>query len=193
MIINKEEVRNVDISYMKDKIISHEQKHLDKGAGHTAWHLFFYLTNKMNYIKIAEIGTRNGSSAKMFAQNKTNTVHAYDIAIELVERNNKDNIFDNLTYIWEDLTKDENIHKLLGYDLMFVDINHDGEQEKKMHDYLVKFNYQGLVIHDDIQTDMFPKMRDFWNSIKETKYDLTDIGHHAGTGLVDFSNKVKIV
>ena len=49
---------------------------------------------------------------------------------------------------------------------------------------------------DDIHHQDY-NMSGFWNSIPDKiKYDITEIGHtekNAGTGLIDFSNKVNIL
>ena len=45
---------------------------------------------------------------------------------------------------------------------------------------------------DDIKLNT--GMYDFWNNIEEEKYDLSDIGHETGTGLVNLSDEeVKII
>jgi hypothetical protein len=47
-------------------------------------------------------------------------------------------------------------------------------------------NFKGRLFLDDIHLN--PAMKCFWNSISETKADITDIGHWSGSGLVDFGH-----
>jgi hypothetical protein len=35
-------------------------------------------------------------------------------------------------------------------------------------------------------------MRKWWDEIQEEKYDVSDVAHSSGTGLVNFGNKFKI-
>ena len=56
----------------------------------------------------------------------------------------------------------------------------------------MKESYKGFVLLDDIKLNT--GMYDFWNNIEEEKYDLSDIGHETGTGLVNLSDEeVKII
>jgi hypothetical protein len=67
---------------------------------------------------------------------------------------------------------------------------HNGNMELDMYNYLKKINYKGFVICDDIW--YFKEMRDnFWYKIEdEYRYDLTDIGHWSGTGIVTFNKSI---
>jgi hypothetical protein len=41
-----------------------------------------------------------------------------------------------------------------------------------------------LMVRHDIKLN--ESMVDYWNSVKEEKYDISHVGHHSGTGLVIF-------
>ena len=62
-----------------------------------------------------------------------------------------------------------------------LDTYHDGEFEQEFADYLTEINYKGLVMFDDIHLNS--EMSNFWDGLENEKYDLTDIGHHTGTGI----------
>ena len=58
-------------------------------------------------------------------------------------------------------------------------------------------NYKGLIILDDISTELTPKyfsgMKKFWDSIPEKKWDITLVGHGSGTGLVSFGVDIEVL
>jgi hypothetical protein len=59
-------------------------------------------------------------------------------------------------------------------------------------------DFSGLVLLDDINLNA--EMKKWWKELQDKAmergyktYDLTSVGHFSGTGLLDFSGKVKIV
>jgi hypothetical protein len=65
-----------------------------------------------------------------------------------------------------------------------LDTYHNGDFEQEFVDHLIKIKYKGLVMFDDIYLNY--EMRKFWEGLKNEKFDLTEIGHFSGTGLVIF-------
>ena len=53
---------------------------------------------------------------------------------------------------------------------------------KNFYDWLIKINYKGLLLFDDIHLNN--EMRTFWNNIIHKKEDISHIGHITGTGVV---------
>jgi hypothetical protein len=49
---------------------------------------------------------------------------------------------------------------------------------------LISINYKGYLLLDDIHLNF--EMERFWGSITKEKYDITNIGHITGTGVVYF-------
>jgi hypothetical protein len=49
---------------------------------------------------------------------------------------------------------------------------------------LVSIGYTGYLLLDDIHLNF--EMERFWGSITKEKYDITNIGHLTGTGVVYF-------
>ena len=62
------------------------------------------------------------------------------------------------------------------------DTNHDGVHEKLFYEWLIRINYSGIILFDDIHLNR--EMKYFWESIKHKKEDITHIGHFSGTGVV---------
>jgi len=91
---------------------------------------------------------------------------------------------------------DENIQEkfnelVLSCPFIFMDVDpHNGCMEIDFYNYLKKINYTGFLICDDIW--YFKEMRDnFWYKINyEERYDLTDIGHWSGTGIISFNKEI---
>ena len=77
-----------------------------------------------------------------------------------------------------------------------MDTYHDGVFETQVFNYLLKNNYKGIIVLDDIHWSQ--EMIDFWKKIKIEKHDITFLGHEgglgpmgniSGTGIIDFSTK----
>lgn len=68
-----------------------------------------------------------------------------------------------------------------GYDLIFVDIDHSGQTELKLHEKFVS-QYQGIVFWDDVALN--PGMLNFWNTIQQPKY--LSWWHYTGFGIVQY-------
>ena len=184
MVINYEEVLKQDINYLQ------KQLNLDwvtrKGE---AFQLLNYITKQFNDITIIDAGTHLGWSAYTLANNPTNLVITYDIT----NRFDTDYLKDvaNIEVKILDINK-ESIDVLHSAEVIYLDIDpHDGIQEKVFTDILQRSEWQGYLFCDDIHIN--PLMESWWNRITLNKYDLTDIGHLHGTGLITYNREVTIV
>ena len=74
---------------------------------------------------------------------------------------------------------------ILGSKYIMLDTYHDGTFEKEFYDYLISINYKGYLLLDDIHLNF--EMERFWDSITKEKYDISNLGHITGTGLVIFN------
>lgn len=151
--------------------------------------LYSYLSHKFDNSVILDIGTRFGSSAIAFASNPTNKVITFDVVVwPSFEGVKKENI--NLRI--GDFMQDDTIN----YDevsIIMIDVDpHDGLQEPPMLDFLRAKQWKGILLLDDIRQELWPAIYNMWISIPEEKFDVTDIGHFSGTGLVNFGNKYDI-
>jgi len=181
IIIKKESVKNINLDFFDELLDTFTYLKNDTEQ----YRLLVYLTNYFNNVKILDVGTCQGHSCLSLSQNNTNKIVSYDI-----EKNRQQydlSKLENVTFNILDINKetDNNINSA---EFILLDIDpHDGKQERIFFDTLKKIGYKGFVILDDIHIS--PQMELFWYNIKEEKFDLTDIGHVSGTGLVNFSNK----
>lgn len=169
----------VDIDLNKINFISKNNnlKHdINCMPGQEHYRLLCLLSTWFNNIYIYELGTWTGGSALCLAYNKSNYVISYDIK-HLVEIERQPNI----EFRQGDYKHDK---QLLRSPLIFIDVTHDGKLEREIYNYLIENNYKGLTVWDDITLNN--EMKDFWNSVKHEKYDLTNFGHYSGTGVIIF-------
>lgn len=153
------------------------QKNIDGMPGKEHYRLLCALSTWYSNHRIYDLGTYQGASALCLAYNKSNLVISYDIQYQ-VEVERQPNIEFRLGNYFNDPV-------MLHSPLILVDVaSHDGKLEQETLDYLLANNYKGLVIWDDIYYNT--EMRTFWNSIKQDKRDLTNLGHWSGTGAVIF-------
>jgi len=155
-------------------------------AGKEHYKLLAYLSTKFNNRDIIDIGTHRGASALALSYNQKNHVYSFDIEHKypLAE-------LPNITYSTDNLMSPEGRAKwetyILNAAFVFIDIDpHNGTQEYDFYNWLKEKQYQGFVICDDIW--YFKGMRDnFWYKIPtHYKKDLTELGHWAGTGIIQF-------
>jgi hypothetical protein len=69
--------------------------------------------------------------------------------------------------------------------------------EREFMARIVKLGYRGIIVLDDIHLNS--EMRSWWAELQENSekwgfkaYDISDIGHKSGTGLLDFSGSVHL-
>ena len=161
--------------------------------GSEYYRLLTYASTLYNNSNILDIGSNRGYSALALSYNKTNTIYSFDIV---------DNIFDNIKPVNNINFYKENIFEkevgekwrqlILSCPFIFMSSNtHDGFNEFHFYNYLKSINYNGFIICNNIW--YFKEMRDkFWYKINhEERYDITDVGHWSGTGIINLNNDVK--
>ena len=182
--VSNTELNLINSSYINkysDKLINYELDHnpyyfhMESGKEH--YRLLMYVSTLYNDEVIFDVGTNKCMSALALSYNKSNRVKTYDIVKLLPENPNVDNI----EYILGDSTKDLDLEKC---PVIFLDVDHDGLYEDIFYEHLKNINWKGILILDDIHLN--EPMKKFWNRIEEKKYDITNIGHWSGTGLVVF-------
>lgn len=156
-------------------------------SGQEHYKLLMYVSQIFDNAIFLDIGTNMGASALALSKNKTNFIRSYDVQhfkeVEYI-------LEPNIKFINNDLLKEEVFNDTIQTSsLILLDTLHDGIYEKLFYDVLVKSEFQGLLMLDDIKLNQ--PMYDFWDSIEFEKYDLTTKGHVTGTGLVDFSSNIK--
>lgn len=172
------------------------QKHIDNyikqwyfmASGQEHYRLLDYLVTTFSNQIIVDIGTHKAASAVSLAGNSTNRVYTFDIE-ELVEVDLSD--IPNIQRCIDDITKPDYHDLLKKACLVFLDTSpHEGVFETRVYNHLVNLGFNGVLCLDDIHLN--EGMDNFWNQIKHRKFDVTKYGHHTGTGLVLFNDKIEV-
>jgi len=177
-------------SYVNLKSTQNLPPYFLENAGSEHYKLLAYLASIINdtnnpYI---DIGTYRGCSAAALSYNNNHSVITYDIIDcitdnEIFSIKNKENIKIKITDCCNEMLE------ICQSKLILLDIDpHDGIQESKIIDYLIDYNFNGILLIDDIHLN--ENMQNFWDSIKLKKYDITKYGHWSGTGVVIFNEKL---
>ena len=182
--VSNNELNSLDTNYINEysnilinQTLDHHPFYFHLESGKEHYRLLMYASTLYNNEIIFDIGTNKCMSALALSYNKSNKVKTYDI-VRLLDNNPE---VENIEYILGDSTKDTDLIKS---NLIFLDVDHDGIYEDIFYDHLKSINWKGVLILDDIKLN--EPMKDFWNKITEEKYDITNIGHWSGTGLVIF-------
>jgi predicted O-methyltransferase YrrM len=142
-----------------------------------------YVSLQFNDIIILDLGTACGHSALALSQNKSNKIITYDL-------NKRSDLIDNIDNI-ERVLLDCNLIEnsvIESAKIILLDIDpHDGSQEIKFYNKLKNTKFKGILLCDDILLNQ--KMKDFWNIINEEKYNISELGHFSGTGLINFGDE----
>lgn len=143
------------------------------------YRLLAYISSKLSYNTIFDIGTFYGHSSLALSQNKTVKVVSYDI-----ENVRNLRVYPhNVEYAIGDFRKDP---RLFHAPFIMIDVApHDGIQEAEFHKFFIDSGYKGVTLWDDINWSK--QMIDWWDSVNEPnviKLDISKIGHFSGTGLI---------
>jgi len=180
--IVKSDVLKQDLSYFTNANLPNW---LHRDGEH--YRLLSYLVNKFDNTTVIDAGTYQGWSALAMAQNPSNKVLSYDIvplSFDFLKS------YVNVELIQKDINNEDASFILNAY-LIMLDVDpHDGIQEKLFIQKLIDINYTGYVLCDDIFLN--DQMTAWWKSISLPKYDLTDVGHMHGTGLICFNTVIII-
>lgn len=205
LVIDYNKVLKTDISFLYKyyKKIGHIKTAVERDTLPLMEHykLLTYISFQFNDATIFDLGTHNGLSALCLAQNPKNKVVTYDIALPGEVSSGTKEIFLpefqdlNLPYLKDYLNiesrikdiNEEDDATILEADLIMLDVSHNGRDERKFSRKLEKMDYKGYVFCDDVFTELFP-LRDWFQSIPVVKYNLTEIGHSTGTGLLNYYN-----
>jgi predicted O-methyltransferase YrrM len=125
------------------------------------WGLAAYIS-LFKVKKVLELGTCTGASAAIMARAGAE-VDTYDL-LDKWELPKIDNLYRHI--VPQDYLE---FLKFEGYDMIFVDVGHDGKAEQEIHEKLTK-EYKGIVFYDDIIINQ--DMIYFWNGIKQDKLPL---------------------
>ena len=182
--INKEDVKALDVSHLRDLSLNSNDW---LPAGQSEYRFYAYMSTWFNNTTILDIGTRTGGSALALSYNPTNNIRSYDLVEQGASSIKKDNIEWNIGDFMEDEDIDwDNVS------IVMIDVDpHDGSQERVMMDWLREKGWKGILMHDDIGPG-WPDIQLMWDEIPEEKFDVTEIAHMSGTGIVNFGDAHEI-
>jgi len=189
MIIKKSEISNVSVDFYKTHY--DEKNWIIENSSNPGEHykLLKYIGSLYDNIQIIDAGTAHGYSCFALAQNKNNKIITYDISDKTHLNLNK---YSNIEVKKLDINKEKD-DVIKNSHIIFLDVDpHNGLQEIEFYRKLTNMKYNGIVICDDINLNS--EMKRFWSIIKEEKYDISEVGHFSGTGIVNFSEqKIEII
>jgi len=138
---------------------------------------------------LIDIGTLHGYSALALSHNHNINVITYnlvdDIPSDVISIKSKSNI------TWKIKNCLEDIELLLKAPFIMLDTFHDGGFEREFILVLLKNNYKGMVLCDDIYLNT--EMKSFWEWVPLEKIDVSKYGHWSGTGIILFDPTLKVV
>jgi hypothetical protein len=150
---------------------------------------YSYLSKMVPNTTIIDVGTWDGASAYAFADEETNKVITYDIVRKPAQETI---VKSNIELRIMDFIEDDSIN----YDevsIVMIDVDpHDGIQEPPMIKHLLKNNWEGILVMDDISFELFPVLASYWKSLKFPKFNLADVAHFTGTGVACIGNKYSL-
>ena len=179
--ITNEQLDNIDLFPYSQRINSSEyQGYFMSKSGQEHYRLLAYISQNNDLVDILDVGTLKGCSALAFSVNSKNKVRSFNVGNEF----DLNYIPLNAEFIIDNVLNGNYNNIILGSKYIMLDTYHDGTFEKEFYDHLVSINYKGYLLLDDIHLNF--EMERFWGSITKEKYDITNIGHLTGTGVVYF-------
>jgi hypothetical protein len=180
MKIDESKLKAIDLTSLSINITNYEHKrYFLSECGSEHYKLLAYFSSIYNNVTLLDIGTYKGCSALALAYNPTNQVKSFDIRFGLRDISNYPN---NVEFIVDNIINEEYKSLVLSSKFIILDTDHLGDFEHEFYKYLKTIGYKGILLLDDIKLNN--EMKEFWNSITEEKYDMSDVGHITGTGLV---------
>jgi len=182
--LSGEILNGIDMSSIQDRAFEDVHRFISMDAGMEHYRLLTHVSLLNDNIKILDLGTFKGWSALALAANPLNQVISYDL-VDLFEKSEKQRL-PNITYKIKNFLDD--LDELRDVSLIMLDVDpHDGIQEREIIDALIRQNYRGVVIMDDINNaDFFPDLVRYFQALSLRKENITPLGHHSGTGIVYF-------
>lgn len=186
--LSKHDLDQIDLSQL-GKYLEYDKssaEHFLQPPGKEPFKLIARLSSLVDSPVLYDIGTDKGSEALALSYDSSKKVFTYDFYDYIPEDTNRDirqkpNIKRKITNCLND------IQDILETDLVVLDLKtYDGLIQEEIIESLINKGYKGLLLIDDIKLSQ--EMWTLWNNIKQTKIDLSDIGHWSGTGLVIFDD-----
>eukprot|EP00984_Skeletonema_dohrnii_P026103 scaffold15397_cov89-Skeletonema_dohrnii-CCMP3373.AAC.3 len=218
LIIDYAKIRSMDKSPLKlvqDFTNEQHVKFMLGDAGTEHYPFLNYLSATYGDCRhFSDIGTRVVASAAALGSNLKSPVWTFDIP-ESIERQaayrgdteanyqaKAKSIGLNIKFHNVDLLKvsDEELKKYFATWFVMLDTFHKPDTvpfEREFFQRLLDIGFKGILGLDDIHLN--DEMKKWWKELQDgavvggyTTYDISEVGHFSGTGLVDFSGKIVI-
>ena len=181
-ILDLNRINAIDLKSLGDLVIEPEfRAYFLEGPGKEHYKLLGNVSMTFNNSVLLDIGTYKGCSALALSINPTNQIKSFDIRTGLRDISSSP---ENVEFIIDNILNGKYEDLVLSSKFIILDTDHDGTFEYEFYNYLLSINYVGILMIDDINYNK--QMRNFWDSITDEKHDITNIGHHSGTGIVIF-------
>lgn len=218
IIIDYEKIRNMDLSLrerLKHLTIETYEKFFLEKAGKEHYAFMSYMSDTYGDCRhFTDIGTRYVTSSLAIGSNlqspvwtfdrpgSTERKHAFRGKTEAEWKSQAQSAGVDITFHNLDLlaVPDEEFRKYFGTWFVFLDTFHYPDTkpfERELFQRIRDVGFKGILGLDDIYLN--DEMKKWWNEVREgaeaggyTTYDITEVGHFSGTGLVDFSGKVTV-
>lgn len=218
IVIDYAKIRNFDkssLEHVKDFTSEEYVGYLLEDAGREHYTFLNYLSATYGDCRhFADIGTRVVASSVAVGSNLKSPVWTFDLPTS----NERQGAFRgdteeewqkkaraiglNIKFHNLDLMKvpHEELNKYLGTWFIMLDTFHlpDTEPfEREFFQRILDIGFKGILGLDDIHLN--DEMKKWWKEVQDgaerggyRTYDISEIGHHSGTGLVDFSGKINV-
>ena len=176
--LNNSILDSIDLLEYETDLAPFVKKYFFLNSGVEHYRLLAHISTYYENETILDIGTFKGGSALALSFNNNNKVISIDIEDHLDSNIDRSNIEFKILNILD-------YPKLIQQSkLIMLDTAHDGLFEKEFYTYLIKSNWNGIMIADDIHLNK--PMKRWWKLIdNKYKYDITRFGHWSGTGLIN--------
>lgn len=186
--LTRAKVNEYDLSHFHKYVTGHRnERFFNMLAGQEHYRLLAYISSQLPpNSTVYDIGTYLGYSALALSYNSQVKVITYDITDHLTpERKEVLRSHPNIEYRIGDCINDA--HDIVkNTKVVLIDVDpHDGIKEANILSSLVRNDFKGLIIFNDIQLNQ--EMHDFWTNLNipgTKKIDATVCGHNSGTGLL---------
>lgn len=187
LTIHIQEILATSVESLDPWLCGEEETNRVRAYNENQYKFYKWLGHQTDDQLILDLGTRKGTSAVAFADNRRNMVMTYD---------NRRYDFKGQ---WDD--RDNLRYEVLDvmalapecYDnaaIIHLDLWHDGDTESRWLETLDRSAFSGILIMDDAFHRKFPKLNTVYLGIPRRKLILpTDIGHFTGTGIILYGDQ----
>lgn len=185
IVITTDLLNAIDMSVVKELAGGPDKVHIEKPAGREHYRLLAAVSWGLAGEKVADVGTRFGSSAAALSVNIDVHVKTFDIDAgrDVGDR------FPNVTFSSHNLVDD--VTPVLDCVAISLDVDpHDGVKENAIVQNLINAEWQGFLLLDDVVD--WTGLREWW--LTTDGLDVTKYGHASGTGYLEIGKpKYKLI